>query len=112
MVANEQEWKELLSKIGVLLYSTNYDATDKLFFLVTKTGMKTGLRLIYDIWEVKWRFFSIWQLEEKILQDGTQFVMFDNHEKLMYYNNPWQGCRSLEELKIKADLYCRDECIQ
>ena len=110
MVANEQEWVELLRKIGVLVYSTNYDATNKMFFLFTKTGMRIGLT--HGRLQTRWEFFNIWQLEEKILQDGTQFVMFDNHEKLMYYNNPWQGCRSLEELKIKADLYCRDECIQ
>lgn len=58
MIANEQEWKELLNKIGVLLYSTNYDATDKLFFLFTKTGMRIGLT--HDIWLTQWEFFNVW----------------------------------------------------
>lgn len=112
MMANEQEWKELLSHIGLSLRSKfTFNTNDEEFYIVDPRLPRVfGIFQYDDIFLAGW-FSSIDHLERCICKDGSYFLTYKNGNRHVKFN-PWQGCRSLEEIRIKTDLYCGDECIQ
>lgn len=105
MIANEQEWTELLSKIGLSLRSTSeFNLNDRSFYIVDpKLSLVFGILQYDDILFASW-FSSIDHLEKCICKDGSCFLTYINGNRHVKFN-PWQGCKSKEELEIKKDLF-------
>ena len=109
MVASLDTWTKLLESIGIGLKAmTIGDTIPRHYFSLQSLDGK------YDIYvqcggnEFSWRSLwpSIQDLENTLLECGRAFIRKRGICPVeTIVQNPWLGCRSLEELEIMKDLF-------
>ena len=108
MVASLDAWTKLLESIGISLKATPKLPPPRTYFSLWSLDGKYEVYVQDDDagehWRVGWT--SIQDLEKTLLEYGRAFIRKKGlPAPKTIVQNPWLGCRSLEELEIMKDLF-------
>ena len=111
MVASLDAWTKLLESIGIGLKAMAIDGigtSPSHYFSLQSIDGKHDVYVQDNETRLPWRPFclSIQDLEDILLKYGRVFIVRGRGETAIetIVQNPWLGCRSLEEAFIRKDL--------
>lgn len=109
MVASFDAWTKLLESVGIGLKAVAIpSAASGTYFSLQSLNGKYEVYVQDDETGLSWRigWTSIQDLEKTLLEHGIAFIRKRGETAIeTIVQNPWLGCRSLEELEIMKDLF-------
>lgn len=102
MILDREQLQGFLNPLGIIVVS--FLAADYGHWLMTSSGQKAGLKFDNNMMTFTWEKLD--DLVNDICGKGMAFVVwrYDKHQSQI--QNPYFGCKNLEEMEIRKDLAC------
>ena len=105
MILDREQLQDFLNPLGIVVVSNDFQPVDYGHWLMTSFGQKAGLKFDNKMMTFAWEKLD--DLVNDICGKGMAFVVWqydDKHQSQI--QNPYLGCKSLEEMEIRKDLAC------